>query len=74
MNNPTRNEVPIALHVTPYINSWVLRPQAMMICVKLGFNTAVIPSLSDPSETLLTSPLGPLLVQQLFSVYSQFAF
>lgn len=39
----------------------------MLKTVMLGFNAAAIPPLPDPSETLLTSLLGPLLVQQPIS-------
>lgn len=40
----------------------------MLKSVILGFNAVAIPPLSETSETLLTSPLGPLLVQQPASV------
>lgn len=46
----------------------------MLKSVLLGFNAVAIPPSPDPSETLLTSPLGPLLAQQLFSVYCHLHF
>lgn len=39
-----------------------------------GYNAAAIPPLRDLSGTQLTSPFGPLLAQQLFSVYSHLHF
>ena len=47
---------------------WVLRARTKPKSVLLGFNAKAIAPLPDPLETLLTSHLGPLLVQQPFTV------